>query len=190
MPPLNRTRPSQIKALEMRAEAVKLRKMGLGYPQIADRVGYNSRQAAHRAVTTALAEIREHTAESADDLRTLEAERLDQLWRIAFTEALTNRNLRAVDTAIRVQDRRAKLFGLDRSDERIASALEQQADAASISAQTIYTVMASILARLNLTPQQEADAPSIVVEELKALNQARPEEDTTDTGPAQETPQP
>ena len=64
----------------MRAEAVKLRKMGLGYPQIAERLGYGSRQAAHQAVMKALRDIQAETAEDADKLRTLEAERLDQLW--------------------------------------------------------------------------------------------------------------
>lgn len=169
MPPLNRTRPSQIKATEMRAEAVKLRKMGLGYPQIAERLGYNSRQAAFQAVTTALRDIREETADDADDLRTLELERLDHLWQIAFTEALTNRNMRAIDTLLRISERRAKLEGLDRADTRIADALQQQADAASVSAQAIYTIMAGILHRLDLTPEQQAAAPAIIVAELEAL---------------------
>ena len=178
MQPPNRTRPSQIKAAEMRAEAVKLRKMGLGYPQIADRLGYNSRQAAHRAVTTALAEIRESTAESADDLRTLELERLDHLWQIAFADAATNRNMRAIDTLLRISERRAKLEGLDRADARIADALQQQADAASVSAQAIYAIMAGILHRLDLTPEQQAAAPAIIVSELEALEPS--DKDMTD----------
>ena len=153
----------------MRAEAVKLRKLGMPFQQIAERVGYNSRQAAHQAVTTALAEIRERTAESADDLRTLELERLDHLWQIAFAEAATNRNMRAIDTLLRISERRAKLEGLDRADARIADALQQQANAASVSAQAIYTIMTGILHRLDLTPEQQAAAPAIIVAELEAL---------------------
>ena len=167
MPPLNRTRPSQIKALEMRAEAVKLRKMGFGYPQIADRVGYNSRQAAHQAVTTALAEIREHTAESADDLRTLEAERLDQLWQIAMTEAITNRDMRAIDTALRIQDRRAKLFGLDKADERMAAAIEANAEASMAQARVLFTIIQAAMTRANLSPDQQQQMLTAVVGEIE-----------------------
>lgn len=167
MPPLNRTRPSQIKALEMRAEAVKLRKMGLGYPQIADRVGYNSRQAAHQAVTTALAEIREHTAENADDLRTLEAERLDQLWQIAMTEAITNRDMRAIDTALRIQDRRAKLFGLDKADERMAAAIEANAEASMAQARVLFTIIQAAMTRANLSPDQQQQMLTAVVGEIE-----------------------
>ena len=167
MPPLNRTRPSQIKALEMRAEAVKLRKMGFGYPQIADRVGYNSRQAAHQAVTTALAEIREHTAENADDLRTLEAERLDQLWQIAMTEAITNRDMRAIDTALRIQDRRAKLFGLDKADERMAAAIEANAEASMAQARVLFTIIQAAMTRANLSPDQQQQLLTAVVGEIE-----------------------
>lgn len=165
--PGRRTRPSQIKALEMRAEAVKLRKMGLGYPQIADRVGYNSRQAAHQAVTTALAEIREHTAESADDLRTLEAERLDQLWQIAMTEAITNRDMRAIDTALRIQDRRAKLFGLDKADERMAAAIEANAEASMAQARVLFTIIQAAMTRANLSPDQQQQMLTAVVGEIE-----------------------
>ena len=164
-----KTQPERVRAAEMRAEAVKLRKMGLSYPQIAERLGYNSRQAAHQAVTTALRDIREETADDADDLRTLEAERLDQLWQIAFTEAVSNRSMRAIDTLMRIQERRAKLFGLDKSDERMADAIQASAEAATANAEAIYTIMVAILHRLDLTPEQQAAAPAIIVAELEAI---------------------
>ena len=164
-----KTQPHRVRAAEMRAEAVRLRKMGLSYPQIAERVGYNSRQAAFQAVTTALRDIREETADDADDLRTLEAERLDQLWQIAFTEAVSNRSMRAIDTLMRIQERRAKLFGLDKSDERMADAIQASAEAATANAQAIYTIMVAILHRLDLTPEQQAAAPAIIVAELEAI---------------------
>lgn len=151
----------------MRAEAVKLRKLGMSFQQIAERVGYGSRQAAHQAVTKALAEIREETQDTADDLRTLEAERLDQLWQIAFTEALTNRNLRAIDTAIRVQDRRAKLFGLDKTDERMAAAIEANAEASMAQARVLFTIIQAAMTRANLSPDQQQQLLTAVVGEIE-----------------------
>lgn len=151
----------------MRAEAVKLRKLGMPFQQIADRVGYNSRQAAHQAVTKALTEIREETQDTADDLRTLEAERLDQLWQIAFTEALTNQNLRAVETAVRIQDRRAKLFGLDKADERMAQAIEANAEASMAQARVLFAIIQAAMARADLTPDQQQQMLTAVLGEIE-----------------------
>lgn len=151
----------------MRAEAVKLRKLGLPFQQIAERVGYSSRQAAHQAVTKALTEIREETQGTADDLRTLEAERLDHLWRIAMTEAITNRDMRAIDTALRIMDRRAKLFGLDKADERMAQAIEANAEATMAQARVLFTIIQAAMARADLTPDQQQQMLTAVLGEIE-----------------------
>ena len=167
----------------MRAEAVKLRKLGMPFQQIAERVGYSSRQAAHQAVTKALTEIREETQGTADDLRTLEAERLDHLWQIAMTEAITNRDMRAIDTALRIQDRRAKLFGLDKADERMVAAIEANAEASMAQARVLFTIIQAAMTHANLSPDQQQQVLTAVVGEIETNLQVA-ELDPAPAGPA------
>lgn len=115
------------------AEAVRMRSRGATYQRIADALGYGSRYNARRAVERALAEI---PADAVDELRRLAAERLDYLTRKAF-EVLDATHyvhtpggklvhgpdgrplldpmpvLHAIDRLLRIDERRARLFGLD-----------------------------------------------------------------------------
>lgn len=88
---------------------MRLRVQGFSFSDIADRLGYNSTQAAYDAVKRALDRTER---EPADALRTLESERLDQLWQRAYLLAL-NGDLAAAATAMKIMERRAKLLGLD-----------------------------------------------------------------------------
>ncbi len=72
--------PERLTAAERRQRAVELRKLGFSYQKIADQMGI-SVSGAYKMVTTALREINERTAESAQELRRLELERLDE-WMI------------------------------------------------------------------------------------------------------------
>ena len=75
--------PVKLTAAELKQRAVELRKLGFSYQKIADQMGI-SVSGAHKMVTTALQEINEKTAESAEELRRLELERLDEwLLRVA-----------------------------------------------------------------------------------------------------------
>jgi hypothetical protein len=104
---------------ERRRRAVELRLEGVSYEDIAVEVGLKSAGGAHRLVARALeASYRE----PADELRTLELERLDSLTRALWSKCtgedpITGKtskiNLKAVDRAVRVMERRAKLLGLD-----------------------------------------------------------------------------
>ena len=127
--------------------------------------------------------MRERTAESADDLRTLEAERLDHLWQIAMTEAITNRDMRAIDTALRIQDRRAKLFGLDKADERMAAAIEANAEASMAQARVLFTIIQAAMTRANLSPDQQQQMLTAVVGEIETNLQVV-ELDPAPAGPA------
>lgn len=114
------------------ARATQLRAEGLTFQQIADRLGYGHRDLARRAVERALlATVRE----SADELRTLELDRLDRLWAEAWAVLKADHptvshgqvvrddagavvvdwrpTLAAIDRLLRVMDRRARLLGLD-----------------------------------------------------------------------------
>ena len=121
----------RIDAAERDAKALELRKDGLTYTQIAERLGI-SRSTAHKHVTRGLHRTRQ---EPAEELRRLEAERLNQLWAEAMA-VLRRRHLlvqsgkvvkgddgqpitddgpvlQATTTLLRVMERRARLFGLD-----------------------------------------------------------------------------
>lgn len=133
---------------EREAEAARLRSRGLTYQQIADEVGYKHRADAHNAVKAVLqATVRE----AGDDLRALELIRLDALY-VAATKVLEREHvtvshgqivsgadgtpilddapvLQAIDRLLRIQERRARLLGLDApvkkdvslTDERVAA---------------------------------------------------------------------
>lgn len=117
---------------ERDAEACRLRMRGSTYEQIAQQLGYSHRDLARRAVQRALTAV---VSEPAAELRQLELIRLDELWRRGW--AVLDREhhlvqagrvvrdaagspvpdwhpvLRAIDSLLRVMDRRARLLGLD-----------------------------------------------------------------------------
>ena len=108
------------------ARALNLRKGGFSYDAIAAELGYADRSGAYRAIQRALART---LSEPADELRKLEVERLDDLWRrtqviLATRHAVLYQGadtgfddpgprLKAIEVGIRVMERRAKLLGLD-----------------------------------------------------------------------------
>ncbi len=119
-----------LETAERDAEAARLRKRSWTYQQIADHLGIN-RSSAYQAVQRVL---KETVQEPAEDLRTLELERLDDMaqavlkvlekhhvtvsnGRIVFLgdEPLIDDApvLAAVDRLLKIQERRAKLLGLD-----------------------------------------------------------------------------
>lgn len=114
------------------AEAAELRSQGQTYQAIADRLGFANRTNSRRAVERALAAT---VREAADEVRALQLAQLDRLTREAL--AVLEREhlvvshgriingpdgkplmddapvLQAIDRLIRIQERRAKLLGLD-----------------------------------------------------------------------------
>lgn len=96
-------------------EVIRLRTVGLKFHEIAERVGYASRSGAKEAYDAAL---RWWGREAVDDLRTIEGERTEELWRQTFARILsspdsTNEFVALVNTAVKVSQRRAALYGLD-----------------------------------------------------------------------------
>lgn len=96
---------------ERMASALDLRKSGLSIRAISD-VLQCSKTQTHRLITEALAELAKHSTQSAEELRELESTRLDALWEKTFEDA-KNGNLSAINTCIRISERRSKLYGLD-----------------------------------------------------------------------------
>lgn len=123
--------PSKAKAAETaerRADLIKLRIAGVSFDDPRVRaLGYASRGAATKDMIRALELRRDEEAAAASAYRQQENERLDELMAAVWERATTPSpqyskdgihthdeiDLRAVDTLLRLMDRRAKLNGLD-----------------------------------------------------------------------------
>jgi len=92
-------------------EALKLRSLGWSYQRIADNVGI-SKMTAYNRCQRALAAI---PAEAVDEYRRIEGQRLDMLMEVAMEKALSGDKgaLFAIDRVLAIQERAAKLRGLD-----------------------------------------------------------------------------
>jgi transposase-like protein len=104
----NKTGPDAIERERRRADALELREKGYSYRAIAQELGV-SLDTAHQDVKTAMAAI---TKEPAETVLALELARLDEYER-RLREAIEGGDLDRIDSALRVQARRAKLLGLD-----------------------------------------------------------------------------
>ena len=98
-------------AAERRERAFQLRKRGLGFRAIGKRLGVSHVQA-YRDVKAVLQDLAKRTQKAARELRQLESERLDFLW-LKLLPKLNAGEPKAVQAAVRLVDRRARLFGLD-----------------------------------------------------------------------------
>jgi transposase-like protein len=99
---------------DKKRRALELRRDGLTYWDIAHEIGWKSHNSAHKAVKQALQETLQ---EPADELRILEAERLNKLYEFTI-QRIDKDNLWAVDRALKIMERRAGLLGLDKPPER------------------------------------------------------------------------
>ncbi|MEU9849247.1 hypothetical protein [Streptomyces sp. NPDC047985] len=124
--PVNRIKAAEI--AERRAALIKLRRAGVPFddPRILA-LGYTSRGAATKDFYRAICERRDEQAAEASAYRQEENERLDDLLAAAWPMATELRpvfnkegdeigqsiDLKAVDTVLKLMERRAKLNGLD-----------------------------------------------------------------------------
>lgn len=99
-----------VATVDKQIKAVQLRRAGLGYDAIAKACGYPNPGNAYRAVQKAL---RDTLKEAADELRTLEIQRVDGLFLAVWPYAIKGDDLEAVQTCLKVMARRAKMLGLD-----------------------------------------------------------------------------
>jgi len=95
--------------LDIERKALELRRAGLAYEGIAERLGYQTRNGAHRAVARVLAR---NPAADVDAVRELETDRLDRLLVAVWPVALKGEP-KAVDQVLKIAERRARLLGLD-----------------------------------------------------------------------------
>jgi hypothetical protein len=92
-------------------QALDLRKAGATYHQIGKQLGI-SKEGARGAVVRALADLQAICTETAEEVRRIEAERLDALT-LGLWEKARKGDVAAVKACLAVMERRSKLLGLD-----------------------------------------------------------------------------
>lgn len=105
-----KTRPENIDRADRQRAALDLRREGKSYDEIGAALGI-APQSAHRLVSRALEAL---TTAPALELQRLEVERLDALQAAVWPAAVAG-DLPAVDRALRIAERRARLLSLDRA---------------------------------------------------------------------------
>jgi len=101
----------RVRARDREAKALELRKAGATYAMIAERVEM-SESGTRQAVTRVLQRLIGAATESAEEVRRLELERLDAML-LTIAPQIRGGNLGAIDRALRIMERRAKMLGND-----------------------------------------------------------------------------
>ena len=109
MPRPTGVRNSSQEVRDREAEVVRLRRQGMTFDDIAAAVGFTNKGTAYTTWKNANARI---IVEDVDEIRKLEGERLDTAQAAIWDDVLAG-DVAAVNTLLRLMDRRSKLFGLD-----------------------------------------------------------------------------
>lgn len=102
----------RIRTTEKTLKALELRKRGMNYTQIGEKLGCN-RSTACRYVLSELENLADKCREEAVQVRDLELHRLDELYLIAYHAISDGNDLAGIDRCLRIMERRAKLLGID-----------------------------------------------------------------------------
>ncbi len=108
---VHKTSRVKISTALKRATALEMRLAGRTQQEIADRLQC-SQPYAYKLISDSLAELARQSEQATEELRELESIRLDSLWDQAYKLAMCG-DLSAINTCIRISERRSKLFGLD-----------------------------------------------------------------------------
>ena len=146
---MRRRKTPKPEVLAKEAEVVKLRRGGLTWDMIAERVGYNSPASAHAAYQRASVRIVQDDIEA---IRKIETERLDMAQSAIWNKVLQG-EISAVQALIRIQERRAKLLGLDQP-------FKQQIEVTSYDGNSIDAEVARLVYLLDSGPQSALDTPT------------------------------
>jgi hypothetical protein len=107
----------RLTANERGMQALELRKAGVNFPTIAKQLGYQHASGAYEAVRAAL---KRTETPPADEMRVLACERLDRILFAVWKRALDindPQQLDCIDRVLKIEQRRAKLLGLDAPDK-------------------------------------------------------------------------
>jgi len=110
-----KTRVSRVRSVAARVrgqQAIKLRMAGATLDDIAKQLGFKSAAGAYKSVMRELQATSQDMGEGAEAVRQLELKRLDQMQFPLWPQILAG-DVAATTTALRIQERRAALLGLD-----------------------------------------------------------------------------
>lgn len=107
--PRSKMNPKHVELVERKAQALDLVKLGYNTTEVARHLGLKSRQHAHQIITKALQETIHQPAE---DARKVCIQRLD-LWLQKLASKILKGDVKAITTALKIEERRARLLGLD-----------------------------------------------------------------------------
>ena len=93
-------------------QAIRLRMSGATIAQIASQLGYASEAGAYKAIMRELEQTAQDMGESTEAVRQLELKRLDQMLFPIWNQVIAG-DQGAISMALRIQERRASLLGLD-----------------------------------------------------------------------------
>ena len=128
--PGGKHRPTVVIARQREAQALELRRWGATYASIGEKLGI-SEVAALKAVERALIRLDIESEPAKLVIRKQEIDRLDALSRAIAPKLLVG-DLMAVDRALRIQERRAKLLALDAPPARHPDVQRQEDEAGSV----------------------------------------------------------
>ena len=105
----SKTSPRRLAAAERHQKALNMRRDGHTYEEIKTKLGYASPSGAEKAVKAALQSV---IREPAEEVRAMELARLDRML-LKLRARINKGDHLAINSALKIQDRRARLLGLD-----------------------------------------------------------------------------
>ena len=147
---MNQKRIVKPDVLEREAEVVKLRRGGLTWDLIAKELNYKTASGAHAAYVRASKRI---VIEDIEAIRQVESDGLGLAQAAIWRKVLTG-DVPAINTFLKIQERRAKLLGLDQP-------IRQQVEVTTYDGDSIDTELARLVNLLaDSGPTRSLDAPT------------------------------
>ena len=145
-----KARPSRItpSVIEREAEVLKLRRGGLTFDLIAKELGFKHASGAHKAYVNACKRI---IVSDVQEIRRVEVERLDIAQTSIWARVLRG-EIPAIQTLIRIMERRARLLGLD-------APTKAQVEITTYDTGTIDAEVQRLVALLDSQPKNSVDTP-------------------------------
>ena len=145
-----KARPSRItpSVIEREAEVLKLRRGGLTFDLIAKELGFKHASGAHKAYVNACKRI---IVSDVQEIRAVEIERLDIAQSSIWGRVLRG-EIPAIQTLIRIMERRARLLGLD-------APTKAQVEVTTYDTGTIDAEVQRLVALLDSQPKNAVDTP-------------------------------
>ena len=180
-PPRAKAGPTTAITLERQMQVLTLSRAGHKCPAIGNLLGI-SRFQAYAALKAGLDAVREEIAEQADELRARELDRLDALLIACWAKATaTNPDWQAMEKALKILERRAKLLGLD-APIKVTTPKDQPFEIAATQATATQPAQA-----VDYATMSEADLTAHFVQAVRGLEPAAlapPQQDNNAGSPA------